>query len=543
MVYIGYICTINAIKTSDIMEIKRVNHRSESRISVAFPYNQEMIGIIRSIEGAKWSRTLKAWHFPDNEMSIVALKKAFPEMFGQTKVSPNQKQVQIPSNKAIRLRVENKNIYIQIFKNETDIQFIKSFRYYRWHHDSKRWIVPNYKDNLDKLKAYWGDRISHIEDKVEAEVKTIIQRNKGELQVIKTPQNSLHVIFYYDRTLIQLIKRMPYAQWNAKQQWWSIPYAERFVNELKDYADAHQMQFVFSEQKAEGLKPKLSKYDVPNYRECPQEYKDKFIELRYAEQTLKTYSSMFEEFINYYNKYDIDKIDEKQINAFMRYLVTERNVSSSYQNQSINAIKFYYERVLGGQRKVYYIDRPKTEKTLPTVLSKEEVTAIIKCIKNLKQKAVIMTIYSAGLRISEVTRLKAEDIDSDRMRIFVRQSKGKKDRYTILSQKALVLLRRYFDEYRPKEYLFEGQNGGQYSHRSIQNVLKAAVAKTSITKHVTVHTLRHSFATHMLEDGTDARYIQSLLGHESSKTTEIYTHITTKGMKNLKSPLDDLDID
>ena len=153
-----------------------------------------------------------------------------------------------------------------------------------------------------------------------------------------------------------------------------------------------------------------------------------------------------------------------------------------------------------------------------------------------------MTIYSAGLRISECINLKIKDIDSNRMQIRIEQSKGKKDRYTLLAIKTLEILRAYFKEYKPKEFLFEGQSGGIYSVKSIQNIFKAAVIKANIHKKVTVHSLRHSFATHLLENGTNLRYIQSLLGHSSSKTTEVYTHVTTKGFDQLKSPMDNLDI-
>ena len=176
------------------------------------------------------------------------------------------------------------------------------------------------------------------------------------------------------------------------------------------------------------------------------------------------------------------------------------------------------------------------------MLSEEEISSILKVTTNLKHKAILMTIYSAGLRISEAIKLKIKDIDSDRMQIRVEQSKGKKDRYTILSAKLLLVLREYFKEYIPKDYLFEGQKGEQYSDRSIQLILKDACAKAKITKKASVHTLRHSFATHLLEHGTDLRYIQSLLGQERSKTTEIYTHVTTKGFDQIKSPLDKLDL-
>ncbi len=228
--------------------------------------------------------------------------------------------------------------------------------------------------------------------------------------------------------------------------------------------------------------------------------------------------------------------------AFIRYLVTDRKVSVSYQNVVINAIKFYYERVLGGQRKVYRVDRPITEKTLPVVLSEAEVVKVFKQVDNLKHKAILMLIYSAGLRIGEAIRMKVTDIDSKRNQVHIAQSKGKKDRYTLLSKKMVVVLRNYYTEYKPQLWLFEGVRGEQYSESSIQSILKQAVAKAGIKKRVTSHTLRHSFATHVLESGTDIRYIQSLLGHESSKTTEIYTHITTKGFDQIKNPLDGLDI-
>jgi site-specific recombinase XerD len=274
----------------------------------------------------------------------------------------------------------------------------------------------------------------------------------------------------------------------------------------------------------------------------PDSFKEKLSILRYSPNTIKTYCDCFKEFINYHNTKDIDHITQPEIMVYLRYLVEERCISSSYQNQAINAIKFYYEKVLGGQRRVYYIERPRREKTLPTVLSEQEIKSIIQSIVNLKHKTMIMLSYSSGLRVGELLNLKIKDIDSDRMQILVRDGKGKKDRVTLLSVRVLEQLRKYFIDYRPKNYLFEGAAGGSYSERSIQQVLKAAVQKTRINKHVTMHTLRHSFATHLLENGTDLRYIQHLLGHSNPKTTEIYTHITTKGFDQLKSPLDNLDL-
>lgn len=186
----------------------------------------------------------------------------------------------------------------------------------------------------------------------------------------------------------------------------------------------------------------------------------------------------------------------------------------------------------------YLIDRPREEMYLPEVLSEEEVKAILDATENLKHKAILMTIYSAGLRISEAINLKIKDIDSQRMQIRVDQGKGKKDRYTLLGKKTLEVLRKYFQLYKPRVYIFEGMDGQQYSKSSITQILKASVLKAGIKKRVSVHTLRHSFATHLLEGGVNLRYIQSLLGHGSSKTTEIYTHITTKGFDQIVNPLD-----
>ena len=267
----------------------------------------------------------------------------------------------------------------------------------------------------------------------------------------------------------------------------------------------------------------------------------KLIELRYSEHTRRTYTATFEEFINYYHRHDISAIDELMIVTFIRYLVTERKVSIAYQNQSINAIKFYYEKVLGGARKVYYIDRPRSEKTLPIVLSTTEVASIIKQVDNLKHKTLLMLAYSSGMRIGEIINLKITDIDSQRKQIKIEQGKGKKDRYTVLSERVLPLLRDYYKEYKPKHYLFEGPKEKQYSTTSIHVILQTAVIKAGIKKRVTMHNiLQHSFATHLLEQGTDLRYIQELLGHKSSKTTEIYTHVSTKSLQKIKSPFDDL---
>ncbi|MBN2858498.1 MAG: tyrosine-type recombinase/integrase [Candidatus Delongbacteria bacterium] len=261
----------------------------------------------------------------------------------------------------------------------------------------------------------------------------------------------------------------------------------------------------------------------------------------YSLNTINSYNHCFEKFLDHFKGKDIDSLTKDQVTEYL-YHESEKGMSYGYQNQIINAIKFYYEKVLGRKKEFYNIPRAKRPQKLPVVFSEEEIIHLLNQVKTLKHKSILFLIYSAGLRISEAVNMKIGDIDSTRNVVVIRGGKGKKDRTSLLSQKLLNMLREYYKIYKPKEYLFEGETGAQYNVKSIQNVFNKALTASGIKKNATVHSLRHSFATHLLERGTDLRYIQELLGHNSSKTTEIYTHITKKGMDKVVSPLDNLDI-
>lgn len=201
----------------------------------------------------------------------------------------------------------------------------------------------------------------------------------------------------------------------------------------------------------------------------------------------------------------------------------------------------YYGETAGQEAKVRNLIRPKKARKLPHVLTEEEVSRLLQATENLKHRCILMLIYSAGLRLGELLQLRLADLQPDQQRLFVYGGKGKKDRCTLLSPKVWERLQHYIEIYKPIEWVFEGQNGGPYSARSVQSIFSRAKEKSGINPYATVHTLRHSFATHLLEKGTDLRYIQELLGHESSKTTELYTHITHTGWAKVKSPIEDLD--
>ena len=276
---------------------------------------------------------------------------------------------------------------------------------------------------------------------------------------------------------------------------------------------------------------------IPDYRLCPEAYLLKLELKRYANTTVRTYVSFFEMFINHYKDKELHAINESDIRAYLQQLIYKK-VSDSYLNQAINAIKFYYEVVLGMPNRFYDIERPRKASKLPIVISKEEILTMISCTNNRKHKCIVSMLYGSGLRRSELLHLKIEDIDSKRMLVRVKGAKGNKDRYTLLSQTALEDLRLYFKEWRPRAYLFEGRKGAMYSAASVLRIVKEAAERAHIRQRVTPHVLRHSFATHLLEAGVDLRQIQVLLGHGSSKTTEIYTHVATNTFKTIKNPLD-----
>lgn len=265
-------------------------------------------------------------------------------------------------------------------------------------------------------------------------------------------------------------------------------------------------------------------------------YKNELIRLKYASNSIKVYMQCFNKFLLHFKARDYRNISDDDIKNFLLFLVETDNISSEYQNQIINAVKFYYEKVLHRPRKTYNINRPRKETKLPVVISQGEVKAMFDVCTNLKHKAILLIIYSAGLRESEVINLQVSDIDSKNMVIHIRQAKGAKDRLAPLSAKMLEVLRDYYKEYKPKLYLFEGQFSYKYSATSIQSIIKQLAAKANVNRRVYPHLIRHCFATHSFEAGTELALLQKVLGHKNIKTTMIYTHISTQSISGMSTP-------
>ncbi len=272
-----------------------------------------------------------------------------------------------------------------------------------------------------------------------------------------------------------------------------------------------------------------------------EEFRQWMFSKRYSVNTIKTYTEALRCFLAFFKDKQASDFQNRDLVVFNNDYILKNKLSSSFQNQVVNAVKLFFRTVEGRQLNPELIHRPKRQKLLPNVLSKEEVKLILLALSNIKHKAMLSLIYSCGLRRSELLNLTLRDIDSNRKVIVVRQSKGRKDRIVPLSEKILLLLREYYAAYKPKHWVFEGQNGqGQYDESSLAAVLKQAVEKSKINKPVTLHWLRHSYATHLLESGTDLRYIQEILGHSRSTITEIYTHVSNKSIQRVVSPFDSL---
>ncbi|CAA0159366.1 Putative integrase/recombinase [Tenacibaculum maritimum] len=357
-------------------------------------------------------------------------------------------------------------------------------------------------------------------------------------------REQIAISFGYDEVRIH-IKKLPDVKWSQTHKTFYIPLTSKNKQELFLHLRAKNWFVDYDQLKIN----KKHKVDIINSIKLPvltvhqrldlEKFKKWLQQKRLSQNTVNTYGEVTTFFIRYCLLKNTTDYSVRLIESFNYDFIVREKKSISYQNQCINGIKKYLE-YKGIEIDTLNLQRPKKEKRLPMVLSLEEVKQLLDATHNLKHKTLLSLIYSAGLRIGEAINLKISDIDNKRMLIHIKGAKGKKDRYTLLSPSFLELLRAYYKTYKPKKYLFEGQVKEQYSSTSAQKILKNAANKIGLKKTITLHTLRHSFATHLLENGTDIRYIQELLGHNSPKTTMIYTHVTETSIRKIKNPFDNL---
>lgn len=356
--------------------------------------------------------------------------------------------------------------------------------------------------------------------------------------------------FPYDESLFPAVRSIPGATFSKTMKCWYAPAATASIQKIlqvfkgKAWVDLTQLKqqakpSVAHKTKVTPTQPVI--IPINEFQVAAMEAMHKKLKLKnYSASTIRTYTEQFKLFMQFFPDNDPSDLGEKEILHYLMYLIENRKLSISAQNQAINAIKFYYEKVLKQEKKVYDLERPMKEKKLPEVLSQEEVMMLFEATDNLKHRVMLMLLYSSGIRRSELLNLRVGDVDMYRGIVFVRGGKGRKDRHSVLAQSLIPVMESYLAKHKPGFWLFEGVNGERYSASSLQQILKRAVYRAGIRKNVRLHMLRHSFATHLLEAGTSTRYIQVLLGHESPKTTEIYAKVTRFGMDKVVSPLDQI---
>lgn len=332
------------------------------------------------------------------------------------------------------------------------------------------------------------------------------------------------------------IRKVPDAKWSSTLKGWHIPDTPE---NRKKCGLALPTDLAVVQKKVEASRLKFS----ANNKEQLLLFLEKLVLKKYSKSTLQTYRNEFSQLLLQLGDVRVQDLTPEHLKRYMLYCVTRLHLSENTLHSRLNALKFYFEQVLHRDKFFWEIPRPKRALQLPKLLNEDEIRKLFNALTNKKHKAMLFTVYSAGLRVSEVAHLKIKDVDSKRMQLFIERAKGKKDRYVNLSPLLLDILRKYISEYKPKPkvYLFESeQTFTAYPTRTIQQIFSKARQKAGILKDVGVHSLRHSFATHLLDKGTDIKYIKDLLGHFDIRTTERYLHVSKQKLVNIVSPFDDL---
>ena len=360
-----------------------------------------------------------------------------------------------------------------------------------------------------------------------------IQNTQSMSQVVKVEifegkhhqKQVIWISFAYDKELIVRLKsKFPKARWSFSQKKWFLPDTSHYRQLL---------QLPPKDKTADLLKNihPINHAAVKRYIET--------LKLRaYSESTIRTYTNEFCQLLHILKNCAVDSLDAERLRSYFFYCINELKLSENLIHSRMNAVKFYFEQVLHREKFFFDIPRPKKPSALPKVFSTRDIQKLFDVTTNPKHKLMLQLCYGMGLRVSEIVNLRLQDIDTGRMQVLVANAKGKKDRYVNLPKTTLPTLKTYYHSFKPKVYLFEGENGGQFAIRTVQHVFKTAMQKAKIKKPVGIHSLRHSYATHLLEYGTDVTFIKELLGHNDVKTTMRYTHVATKTLENIISPLD-----
>lgn len=566
-------------------KLVRVTHRESDYLRIGFRVSRSEYRELVNIDGVRYSKSLQSWLLPDS-MACVALLEAIIKdkisieekglasesvtnsnttlietdtgVSQQTRASTDEKDAGRIERSLSEFSIElvRKKLVVRMPYHKERVAYIKQLKGAWWHAEHRVWLVKPTLENVVRLQErfkYWSrDEYQKIEHLV------CLIAAPSQLELYQTPE--LNGYFWIKLSGFggdqEYLKNLPDRLYDKRFKRWRIPFCAeiveriiahyekggtRVINRLKivnNDAGYQKKELSYGERKRY-LVNKLSKEMQP----IISSYVDTMIAQRYSWKTIKGYSGIIIRYANFLGVDHIRHADAAAANRFIISLATEKVAESSI-NRAVSALKYYYTKVIfRPDFELDRIKRPRKKLMLPTILSNKEVAKMLKSVSNLKHLTILYTLYGSGMRLGEIINLRCQDLNYDRRQIHIHAAKGKKDRVVMLSDVMLDLLHRYTDEYKPIYWLFEGANQEyRYSASSVQKIVKRAAEKAGIKRRVTPHTLRHCFATHMLDDGINIRYIQELLGHKSIKTTMVYTHITTATSEKITSPLDRLDL-
>jgi len=564
------------------IRIEKIFHHGAYRIGVFFDKDFEIIAVLKRL-GATYSGSRRCWYLDYSKVSYHLLRSHFPDLVVVTESSiptlvtgvDNRDLSPIASSSALQLgsvvsNPEHKQSVVS--SDKLRLQLLPSIGKYwvfkmHFHHEISKQLL--------KVKGvYWnGNYKSYMvfrNEVVKKEVEGILGVSgffgldyfvkdsfvvKGKIKVLPHAEAVSWMEVYVPKVLLvhEKLKRFSMMRFSKSKNCYLLPAAPVVVDSL-------HLQFENTGIEIEILLPKnyLDKRNLPNKKQLdlsktkkslldmvPEKAHlylsgmvDTLLALNYSSSTLRTYCGAFIQFLRYFDFRNPEEISREEIIRFLGSLM-ERGLSATSGHSMVNGVQFYYQQVLGKRDFTFVLPRPKKEKKLPVVLTMEECLLIFKVVDNPKHKLLLLIGYGAGLRVSEIVSLKWSDILFEEHKIHVKNAKGKKDRMVMLPYSIVSSLQLYRELYKGKLYVFEGQFAGEpYSTGSVQQVMRTALKLSGLEKKATVHTLRHSFATHLLENGTDIRYIQQFLGHSSIKTTTVYTHLTKTAVDKIQSPLD-----
>jgi len=574
--------------------IKEFQHKGQLRIKLMFKYNRELIEKIRKLPDSKWSQTMRCWHISYRDDYLKYLKEALYgqcniDMFERKGVSDKKESGRIDSELNPSANNKGKNF----LKAYTDTMLLKRlspltqkvytefFRQFLDHFSDTDIDEHDYKSIYGYIKeraqTLGYTRRKQMIASVKFYYEQVLNRDRMYFNLgkqIKPVMAHVHIPFYKIIEIIEKIKSPPdrfllflayhlnltpleitalkttehgnlYRHHHVKNNPTCSDYLKKLISELLKAAQNTEHFFKAGKLPLNGAQIREKVYGLLSHYKLTEIYvyqlKTALEGTDYFEQTRRNYLSAFMNFLRSFDYMHPTLIGDREIKEFL-LLCSQK--SEAYQNNMISAIRVFYKVVYNRDISGHFLVRPRPGKHLPDIFEKEELVALYRCLENKKHKLLIMLIYSAGLRRSEVQELKIKDINERSNVLFIRSAKGKKDRVTILPVGIKELMNEYIREFKPKVYFFEGDKPGKrYSFSSMNNILKAAAKKAGIYRRVHLHMLRHSFATHSLEHGMDIRYVQELLGHVDLKTTQRYTHITSIALHKLKSPFDYLEID